>query len=648
MTKLLTSIVLILLLSGCDQSEELTSNAEIVPVEKEREGHSVARLWNEVLLEAIRNDFARPTVHARNLWHVSAAMYDAWSFYQPEASSYLLGNKVGDFSCNIEKTTIPEKPLAYQEEAISFAAYRIIEKRFVNSPGARVIQANAQALMTTLGYDKNNDSLSYTTAAGLGNAIAECYLNFGLQDGSNEQNDYANKLYKAINPPLLLTESASGNPNIIDFNRWQPLDIPGYIDQAGNPITKPPEFLGPEWGQVVPFSLSENNKTVFKRDGFDYQVYFDPGMPPQINGELSEEYKWTFAMVAVWSSHLEPSNDVLWDISPKSLGNIQTLPTSFQEHHQFYQFLDGGDASQGYSINPKTGLAYQEQLVPKGDYARVLAEFWADGPDSETPPGHWFVILNTVSDHPQFSKRWAGQGDVLSNLEWDIKSYFAMGGTMHDSAIAAWGIKGRYDYIRPVSAIRAMADLGQSTNINLPSYHVNGLPLIDHYIELVGIDDELVGENQEHLNKIKIRSWRGPNFINNPNIDQAGVGWILAENWWPYQRPSFVTPPFAGYVSGHSTYSRAAAELMTAMTGDAFFPGGMSEFNIKANEFLVFEQGPSVNMTLQWATYQDASDQCSLSRIWGGIHPPADDIPGRLIGKRIGQDAFEFTKQYFN
>ena len=128
----------------------------------------------------------------------------------------------------------------------------------------------------------------------------------------------------------------------------------------------------------------------------------------------------------------------------------------------------------------------------------------------------------------------------------------------------------------------------------------------------------------------------------------GGVDWILAENWWPYQRPSFVTPPFAGYVSGHSTYSRAAAEVLTSITGDRFFPGGMSDFEIKANEFLKFESGPSVDMTLQWATYQDASDQCSLSRIWGGIHPPADDIPGRLIGIDIGKDAFEHAKSYFD
>ncbi|MEM6348655.1 MAG: T9SS type A sorting domain-containing protein, partial [Bacteroidota bacterium] len=114
-----------------------------------------------------------------------------------------------------------------------------------------------------------------------------------------------------------------------------------------------------------------------------------------------------------------------------------------------------------------------------------------------------------------------------------------------------------------------------------------------------------------------------------------------------YQRPSFVTPPFAGYVSGHSTYSRAAAEVLTMLTGDPFFPGGMGVFDAPKNEFLVFEDGPSVDIELQWATYRDASDQTSLSRIWGGIHPPADDIPGRFIGEQVGIDAFNYAKQFF-
>ena len=222
-----------------------------------------------------------------------------------------------------------------------------------------------------------------------------------------------------------------------------------------------------------------------------------------------------------------------------------------------------------------------------------------------------------------------------------------MGGTMHDSAVAAWGIKGRYDYIRPVSAIRAMADLGQSSDPLLSSYHINGIPLVENYIELVTETDPLANDNPQHIGKIKLYAWKGPGYVIDPLVDQAGAGWILAEQWWPYQRPSFVTPPFAGYVSGHSTYSRAAADLLESITGSAYFPGGMSEFEVVANDFLVFEQGPSVSMTLQWATYQDASDQCSLSRIWGGIHPPIDDIPGRIIGAKIATDSFELVQSIF-
>ena len=222
-----------------------------------------------------------------------------------------------------------------------------------------------------------------------------------------------------------------------------------------------------------------------------------------------------------------------------------------------------------------------------------------------------------------------------------------MAGSMHDVAISAWGIKGWYDYLRPITAVRSMATWGQSSDSNLVNYHPGGIPLVDGYIELVESGDSLAGFGDKHVGKIKLYTWLGPDYISDPDTDVSGVGWILAENWWPYQRPSFVTPPFAGFVSGHSTFSRAAAEVMTILTGDEFFPGGMGEFVAKKNEFLVFEEGPTEDVILQWATYRDASDQTSLSRIWGGIHPPADDIPGRLIGEKIGIEAFAFAEKYF-
>jgi len=205
-----------------------------------------------------------------------------------------------------------------------------------------------------------------------------------------------------------------------------------------------------------------------------------------------------------------------------------------------------------------------------------------------------------------------------------------------------------YDFVRPISIIRYLSALGQSSYPSLANYHPQGLPIIEDYIEIVEDGDFLVGQNNENIGKIKLYTWRGHDYINDVEVDQASVGWVLADNWWPYQRPTFVTPNFAGYVSGHSTFSRSAAEVLTLFTGSPYFPGGIGKFPVFKDEFLVFEQGPSEDIELQWATYRDAADQCSLSRIWGGIHPYIDDIPGRLIGNVIGNDSFHFGESYFS
>lgn len=614
--------------------------------------HSVARQWNEVLLEAIRNDYARPTVHARNLFHTSIALYDSWSAYESTSETFFLGKQLGSYNCLYGGIEIPENVKAAQEEAMSYAAYRLLSHRFSDSPGAEISLEKFDSLMNALGYDKNIRSTNYTLGApaALGNYLAEQLIAFGLQDGSNESNDYANEFYTPTNAPL--APEFPGNPDITDPNSWQPLTFDVFVDQAGNVIPgETPEFLGPEWGQVVPFALKSEDLNIYEKEGNEYWVYHDPGNPPylveDVGGELTEEYKWGFQLVSLWSAHLDPTDGVMWDISPANIGNIENLPSDFVAYRDFYDALDGGDPSIGHDLNPHTNQPYEPQMVPRGDYARVLAEFWADGPDSETPPGHWFTILNYVNDHPELEKRFKGEGPILDDLEWDVKSYLTLAGAMHDCAVTAWGVKGYYDYIRPISAIRYMADQGQSSDAALPSYSPNGIPLEPGLVELVETGDPLAGVDDENVGKIKLYAWRGPDFIADEATDEAGVGWILAENWWPYQRPTFVTPPFAGYVSGHSTFSRAAAEVLTLLTGDAYFPGGMGEFVAKQNEFLVFEDGPSVDVKLQWATYRDASDQTSLSRIWGGIHPPADDIPGRLMGMEIGVDAFNHAELYF-
>lgn len=634
--------------------------------------NSVAHRWMEVNLNSVRRDFAKPVVHARNLWHTSVAMYDAWAVYDSISVPYFLGVGLGTYDCPFDGVPEPANIEAAQRQALSYAAYRMLAHRYAGAPfpGNGEITFMLDTTMTGLGYNPAFTSVDYVNdgPGALGNYIAQELIAAGMLDGSNEVNDYENQVYLPVNDTLVIDEAHfMGNPDILDLNRWQPIGVTLFCDQNGNSFTDNPEFLGAEWGNVIPFAMADSVKTVLPREGNDWTVYHDPGVPPYLALEgdgATDVYRWGFDLVAKWSSFLDPNDPTTVDISPASLGNIpiESMPDDIADFDQFYNRDFGGDTGVGYAVNPSTGLPYDPQIVKRGDYARILAEFWADGPDSETPPGHWFAIYNEVSQYPEFTWMWNGQGDPLPKMEYDIKAYFTMGGAMHDAAVASWSVKGYYDYIRPVSAIRAMAELGQSSDDLSPNYHPAGLQLENGFIELIAIGDTiyesdtfLVATSSEE-NMLKMMCWKGPlvedtcisGFAPDYQTELAGVGWKFALDWWPYQRPTFVTPPFAGYVSGHSTFSRAAAEVMTLVTGDSFFPGGLGEFTCPQNNFLVFEEGPSEDIILQWATYQDASDQCSLSRIYGGIHPPADDIPGRKMGYDIGHNTFTLAERYFN
>lgn len=605
--------------------------------------HGVARKWNEIVLEAIRNDYARPTIHARNLFHTSVAMYDAWAIFDLEAEPYILGKKHSHFHSSFGGVTNLDQ--ADLTSVMSHAVYQILLHRYASSPGFIRIKYKADSLMGALGLDIRDISLEYESgnSASLGNFLALEIINYGLRDGANEQNQHENLRYQPVNGPL--NPALAYKDVLTDPNRWQPLFFNEFIDQSGNPSEEAvPAFLSPEWGDVAPFAIEKQHFVQYERDNGSYSVAFDPGAPPSLE-QHTAQYQWGFTLVSHWSSHLSPDDGVVWDISPGSIGNLIDYPEKLEDYPSFYP-IEGGDNSTGRTHNPVTGQAYSPQWVKRGDYTRVLAEFWADGPDSETPPGHWFSILNYVMDHPLFTRTFASEDIVLSPLEYEVKAYFALGAAMHDAAIAAWSIKGWYDYIRPISALRYMSHLGQSTDSSISNFHPHGLPLTPGLVEIIEESDENF-PNPSDVGKIKLLSWKGHPYIDNPDTDLAGVGWILADNWWPYQRPSFVTPPFAGYVSGHSTYSRAAADILTFLTDSPFFPGGMGEFVAKKNKFLVFEEGPSEDVVLQWATYQDASDQCSLSRIWGGIHPPADDIPGRKIGQLVAKKIIRKAMLYF-
>jgi hypothetical protein len=568
-------------------------------------GRSVARIWDAAMLDAIRRDLPAPTTHARNLFHVSAAMWDAWAAYDPRADGYFVTEK--------DKAT---DVLAAREAAISYAAYRILLWRYAYGANMRVTFDELTRTMRSLCYRPSFTSTKGDSPAAVGNRIAAAVIRYGKSDGSLERRHYADESYTPVNAPLVVAQPGTA---MHDPTFWQPLALSQIVAQNGLGVPGNVQtFIGAQWGHVRGFALPPSRKG----------VPIDSG-PPPIGTPETAAYKRAAVDVIRKSAELDPADGQVIDIGLDAQGNNPL----------------GTNDGRGYPVNPVTGQPYAPERVLRGDYGRVLAEFWADGPNSETPPGHWNVIANQVSDSPQLAAR-IGPG-AADRLRWDVKLYFALNGAVHDAAIAAWGLKRAYQSVRPISMIRYLAGRGQSSDPSLPSYDPEGLPLIPGLIELITPASSAPGQRHaglaDDVGQIAIRTWRG-----NPQDpkDTSGVGWILGERWVPYQKPTFVTPAFPGWVSGHSTFSRAAAEVLAAFTGSPYFPGGIFEQRFSPG-YLKFEQGPSKPLTLQWASYYDAADQAGSSRIYGGIHIPADDFAGRRIGSRVGKQAWALAQRYF-
>lgn len=572
---------------------------------------TVARRWDEALLDAIRRALPNPAVHARNLFHLSAAMWDAWATYDSTADGYFVSEK-----------HVASNPGAARNEAISYAAYRVLSSRYIKAVGGEESLSEFANVMDALCYPLDVTTTEGDSPAAVGNRIAKTVLDTALNDGSNQANGYAAPDYAPVNPPLVVAESGA---TMVDPNRWQPLQLADMISQNGIPIENGvQQAIAPHWGHVTSFALPPGGAA---------GVPIDPGPPPLLGTATDQAYKEAAVDVIRYSSALDPSSGDTIDISPGALGGNDL----------------GTNDGQGHAINPATGQAYAPNVVKTGDFARALTEFWADGPKSETPPGHWNVVANSVSDELDPDLRIGGGGSAVDRLQWDVKLYFALNGAVHDAAIAAWGLKGHYDSVRPISMIRYLGGLGQSSDPQGPAYDPEGLPLVSGLVEVVAAETTAAGGRHAalagHEGEVAIRAWQGNPA--DPATETGGVGWILAVDWVPYQVPTFVTPSFPGYVSGHSTFSRAAAEVLTGFTGSEYFPGGSTSWTTKTGELKV-ESGPSATVNLEWATYYDAADQAGISRLYGGIHIPADDFNGRRLGSQCGKEAWALAEHYYD
>ena len=445
-------------------------------------GDNVALVWDEAVLQGIRDTLPGPTIAARALAVTHTAMFDAWAAYDERA--------VPTRPHRGWRRPAAESTDANRAKAVSYAGYRVVRDLFPSDAAA------LDLLMGQLGYDIADASTDAATPSGIGNTAAASVLAFRHGDGSNQlgnlhpgpYSDYTG--YAAVNTPT----------TVVDPNRWQPLSI---VNAQGQIVAQ--TYTTPQWGLVAPFALASG------------------------------------------SEHRPPA-PVFWP-DPE------------------------------YQTQADELIAISANLT---DAQKVQAEYFADGPSSEFPPGHWALFAQFVSRRDRHS------------LDDDVKMFFALGNALLDAGICAWDAKRAYDYVRPITAIRFL-----------------------------------------YADKPSIYSWGGP---------FQGTRLIPGATWRPYQLGTVVTPPFPEYFSGHSVFSAAGAEILKTSTGsDAFgysvlIPRGSS----RAEPGLV----PANDLTLSWATFSEAADAAGMSRRYGGIHFRSGDITGRSTGRVVGRQVWARAATY--
>jgi hypothetical protein len=214
---------------------------------------------------------------------------------------------------------------------------------------------------------------------------------------------------------------------------------------------------------------------------------------------------------------------------------------------------------------------------------KAIVEFMRDGPRSTGQSGHWLRFAQDVSRRDH------------QTLDQDVKLFFSIANVAMDAFIAAWEAKRVYDSSRPWTLVRL--------------YHP---------------DDEIEG-------------WSGP---------AKGPAKMKSAQWHPYSPDTFITPPFPGYVSGHSTVSGACAKTLELFTGSDRFgfvekraPGMLTEPDAA---------WAKSEVTLDLPTFSATAEMAGISRIMGGYHIQADNIEGLLLGRNVAEFEWPRLRAYFD
>ena len=521
--------------------------------------------WNAAALAEVRVSKALrngPPIVARALAIAHTCMYDAWAAYDDIA--------VGTTdTAGSRRRPAEERSDENKAKAISFAAYRCLGNLYPDGslppPLAQPsVRLNAMLLSRGYGLDEtcNTDdqcrAADPSTAAGIGNIAAQAVIDARRHDGSNQYGDLTPAPCPVLTPwpmPCAATVYGQTSANPDRTGAYSDYVADGYTPYVpANPLMG---YCNPLVDVCERQDIADPNhwQPLIFSNG---QACLDSGLGteetcPGIQIFVASHWERVTPFALTSASQFD---DVLTIPSPDFLRNSGQYQNDVNDMIQFSR-----------SLNTQR---------------KLIVEYWADGPSSELPPGHWGVFAQFVSQRDNHT------------IDQDARMFFAMHNASFDAGIVAWHIKRMYDGVRPITAIR-FAKQGQT-----------------------------------------IYAWGGPG---------RPVEHIPGEKWSPYNPGTNLTPPFPGYFSGHSVFSRSSATVLSLFTGDDYF--GFSTV-LPANFGRVEPGIPPVPTTFSYATFSDAANEAGLSRLYGGIHFVDDNTTAQQVGYLIGVQAWSKALTYFN
>jgi hypothetical protein len=280
---------------------------------------------------------------------------------------------------------------------------------------------------------------------------------------------------------------------LVDLFPAQAADLRGFMtdlgyDPANTATDTSPAGVGNQAAAaVLAFRHSDGSNQLGDLNGgapySDYTGYVPVNTPDQVN----DPFAWQPLRV----------NGVVQKFATPQWGRV--TPFALTAANQFP--VPGPDLRKDYKKGLQTVLKFSAKL---DDRDKVTAEYWADGPSTELPPGHGAIFAGALC-----RKGSAG-------LDEDVKALFLQANAVLDAGIAAWYVKRQFNFVRPITLVHVL------------------------------MKDE------------KIRAWGGPG---------KGTVSMLGQDWMPYQPLNVITPPFPEYLSGHSTFSAATFEVLRSFMG---------------------------------------------------------------------------------